>query len=111
MAYGFFTVEQWKRGRGKGRWVPVLEVDACESLTKAVKALGEMGKAGLYRVVQTQRCIWAEMEGGKVRLHGSHAGSAEGLARLTDIYDRTGGRRPVEEARKERARAKRARGG
>jgi hypothetical protein len=113
MPHGFFTIEQWKRPRGKtkAQWTPILHLDSCETLTKALEALEERGKSGLYRVLQTQRCIWAEMEGGKVRLHGSHASSPESLARLTDLYEQEGCRRPVEKAREERARAKIARAG
>ena len=61
---------------------------------------------GLFRVVQMQRCVWAEKEGGKLRLHGSHASSPENLAQIVEIFEREGGRRPVEKARQERAAAK-----
>lgn len=110
MPHGYFTVEQWKPGRGKakGLWAPVLHLDSCHSLTKAIEALDQRGKAGLYRVSQMQRCVWAEVEGGKLRLHGSHASSLEGLSRLTAVYEREGGRRPVEKARAERAKAKKS---
>ena len=74
-----------------------------------MEALEKRGQPGLYRVVQTQRCIWAEMEKGKVRLHGSHAGSPESLAKITELYEKENGRRPVEKARQERAAAKQAR--
>jgi hypothetical protein len=113
MAHGFFTIEEWKkpRGKAKGGWTPILYLDACESQTKALQALEARGKAGLYRVLQTQRCIWAEMEGGKLHLHGCHASSPEGLAELTEIYVREGGRRPVEKARQDRLAAKKARVG
>jgi len=105
MAHGFFTIEQWKKGQGKAKagWTSVLHLDAGESVTKALVAVEARGKPGLYRVLQTQRCIWAEMEGGKVRLHASHANSPEGLARLTALFEREGGRRPVEKAKADRA--------
>ncbi len=61
------------------------------------------GKPGLFRVLQMQRCVWAEMEDGKLRLHGSHASSPESLARIVKIFEREGGRRPVEKARQDRA--------
>src|ERR1700683_4183456 len=102
MPHGFFTVEQWKRPE----WIPVLHLDSYQSLTKAIATLEKRGKPGLYRVAQMQRCIWAEIEKGKLRLHGSHASSPESLAELTEIYEREGGRRPVEKARQERAEAK-----
>lgn len=108
MPHGFFTVEQWTAGKGKAdsRWVPILHLDSCQSLTKALEALERRGKPGLYRVVQMQRCIWAEMERGKLRLHGSHASSPKSLAEVVKIYEREGGHRPVEKARQERAKAK-----
>jgi hypothetical protein len=47
------------------------------------------------------------MEEGKLRLHGSHASSPENLARMVEIFEREGGRRPVEKARRQRAAVKR----
>ena len=69
-------------------------------------ALEKRDEPGLFRVVQMQRCVWAEKEGGKLRLHGSHASSPENLAQIVEIFEREGGRRPVEKARQERAAAK-----
>ena len=108
MPHGYFTVEQWTRPsrRGKPQWILVLHLDSYQSLTKAIEALGKRGQPGLFRVVQTQRIVWAEMENGKLRLHGSHVSSPENLARLTEIYGQEGGRRPVEKARQARAQAK-----
>ena len=108
MAHGFFTVEQWKRppDGATTEWIPILHLDSYQSLTKAMAALEKRGEPGLYRVVQMQRCVWAEMEGGKLRLHGSHASSPENLAQIVEIFEREGGRRPVEKARAERAAAK-----
>jgi hypothetical protein len=108
MPHGFFTVEQWTRSEktATAQWIPILHLDSYQSLTKAMAVLEKRGEPGLFRVVQMQRCIWAEMEGGRLRLHGSHASSPENLARIVEIYEREGGRRPVEKARLERARAK-----
>jgi hypothetical protein len=108
MPHGFFTVEQWKRPQDSAtpQWVPILHLDSYQSLTKAMAALEKRGEPGLFRVVQMQRCVWAEMEGGKLRLHGSHASSPENLAQIVQIFEREGGRRPVERARQERAAAK-----
>src|SRR5438046_10437928 len=102
MPHGFFTVEQWKRPH----WIPILHLDSYQSLTKAMAALEKRGEPGLFRVVQMQRCVWAEMEKGKLRLHGSHASSPENLAQIVEIFEREGGRRPLEKARAERAAAK-----
>ena len=108
MPHGFFTVEQWKRPQDSAttRWIPILHLDSYQSLTKAIAALEKRGEPGLFRVVQMQRCVWAEMEGGKLRLHGSHASSPENLAQIVEIFEREGGRRPVEKARQERAAAR-----
>lgn len=108
MPHGFFTVEQWvnRQNRTPSKWIPILHLDSYQSLTKAIDALETRGQPGLFRIVQTQRCIWAEVEAGALRLHGSHVSSPEGLVRLTEIYQREGGRRPVEKARQERARVK-----
>jgi hypothetical protein len=109
MSHGFFTVEQWNTAGAKLRWKPILHLDAYQSLNKAIAALERRGKPGLYRVIQTQRCVWAEVEDGKLRLHCSHASSPKGLEQLAKIYQREGGRRPVEKAREARAKAKRGR--
>ena len=112
MPHGYFTVEQWKRPAGSesSHWFPVLQLDAHQSLTKAMAALEKRGEPGLFRVLQMQRCVWAEMENGKLHLHASHASSPENLAQIVEIFEREGGRRPVEKARQERIaqRAKRA---
>ena len=107
MPHGFFTVEQWKRpGNGAPTWTPILHLASYQSLTKAMAALEKRRKPGLFRVVQMQRCVWAEMENGRLHLHGSHASSPESLARIVEIFEREGGRRPVEKARQARAAAK-----
>ncbi len=108
MPHGYFTVEQWKRpARGrKSQWVPILHIDSCQSLTKATAALEQRGKPGLFRISQMQRCIWAGIEKGKLRLHGSHASSPENLAQIAVLFEREGGRRPVEKARQQRLGAK-----
>jgi hypothetical protein len=108
MPHGFFTVEQWKHPQdgAAAHWIPILHLNSYQSLTKAIAALERRGEPGLFRVVQMQRCVWAEMEGGKLRLHGSHSSSPENLAQIVEIFEREGGRRPVEKARQERAAAK-----
>jgi|ERR1043166_2657368 hypothetical protein len=108
MPHGFFTVEQWKRAQegGRANWIPILHLDSYQSLTKTMAALEKRGKPGLFRVVQMQRCVWAEVTGGKLRLHGSHASSPKNLAEMVEIFERAGGRRPIEKARQDRAAAK-----
>ena len=110
MPHGYFTVEQWVPAGAKPHWEPILHLDSHQSLTKAIKALEKRGKPGLFRVVQTQRCVWAEMEGGRLRVHGSHVSSPESLAEVVEIFEREGGRRPVEKARQERLQSKQKRG-
>jgi hypothetical protein len=109
MPNGFYAIEQWVSKGRKSQWKPVLHLDAYQSLSKAITALEDFGKPGLFRVTQTQRCVWAEVDDRTVRLHGSHTSSPQHLAALTKMFDREKGRRPVEEARQERARAKRSR--
>lgn len=109
MPHGFFTVEEWISSGSKPHWKPILHLDSYQSLNKAIDALNGYGKPGLFRVTQTQRCVWAQVEDGKLRLHRSHVSSPEGLEQLTKIFEEEKGRRPVEKARQERARAKRAR--
>jgi hypothetical protein len=111
MPHGFFTLEQWRRPQAgaEPQWIAVLHLDSYQSLTKAMTALEKRGQPGLYRIVQTQRCVWAEMEKGKLRLHGSHASSPESLAQLAELFEREGGRRPVEKARQARLQAKASR--
>ena len=108
MPHGFFTVEQWTRPANNepAQWMPIFHLDSYQSLTKAMKIVEERGEPGLFRVVQMQRCLWAERDGEKLRLHGSHASSPENLAQIVDIFEREGGRRPVEKARQQRAKAK-----
>ncbi|HTQ40200.1 MAG TPA: hypothetical protein VMJ32_14330 [Pirellulales bacterium] len=105
MPHGFFNVEQWQcPEKGKaGQWVPVFHLDAYQSLTKAMEKLGKR-EPGLFRIVQMQCCVWAEMENGQLKLHGSHASTPESLARMAKLFDDEGGRRPVEKARANRAR-------
>ncbi|MDB6029344.1 MAG: hypothetical protein JWM68_5567 [Verrucomicrobiales bacterium] len=69
MPRGFFTVEEWKRPpKGKeSQWIPILHLDSYQSLNKAIDALEKKARTGLFRVVQTQRTIWAEMEDGKIK--------------------------------------------
>ena len=78
-------------------------------MTDAMQYLESLGKPGFYRVVQTRRMVWAEMESGKLRLRRWHASSPEGLARTADAFQRDGGKYPVEKAREERKRVKRSR--
>ena len=108
MPHGFFTVEQWRRPQDSAtpQWIPILHLDAYQSLTKAMAALEKRGEPGLFRIVQMQRCVWAEMNQGALMLHGSHASSPENLTQIVEIFEREGGRRPVEKARQKRAAAK-----
>jgi hypothetical protein len=96
MAYGFFTIEQWKppkRG-AESAWVPILHLDADHSLSDALRAIEDRDQTGFYGVVQTQRHVWAEKVDGKLHLRKRHAGSAEELARTAEAYERDGGKWP-----------------
>ena len=96
MPYGFFTIEQWKPARpsGKSQWVAIQHLDAHHTLTDALQAIEERDRAGFYRVIQTQRWVWAEKIDGKVRCRRKHAGSAAELTRTAETFERDGGRWP-----------------
>ena len=108
MPQGYYTIEQWTRSpkTGSGAWVALEQLPFGASLTAAERALEIKGKPGFYRLVHTQRVIWAENEGGKLRLRKSHAGSSENLDQMRKMYERHNGRYPTEEVRASRQRMK-----
>jgi hypothetical protein len=108
MPQGYYTIEQWDKTKKDARpdWVAVLHLPFGESLTAAETAIERLGKPGFYRIVQTQRVIWAELEANGLRLRKSHAGSPESLDNMRQTFERTGGRYPVEEVRDARRQAK-----
>ena len=97
MPYGFFTIEQWKpRKRGaKAEWVAVAHVNAGASLSNALKQIEQRDRPGFFRVIQTQRQVWAERVDGRLVLRKWHAGSPEALARSAAAFVRDRGRWPV----------------
>ena len=103
MPQGYYTIERWSRPR----WVAVGVLPFGLSLTAAEQALERLGEPGFYRLVQTQRIIWCEHDGSAIRLRKSHASSPQNLERMQEMFDRTGGRYPAEEARAARRDAKR----
>ncbi|HUB24753.1 MAG TPA: hypothetical protein VL992_04935 [Tepidisphaeraceae bacterium] len=107
MPYGFFTIEQWttKRG-GKHQWTVVEHLDAGHKLSNAIHRIEQLGKPGLYRVIQTQRTVWAEMENGCLRVRRWHVGNADSLARGAAAFVRDGGKWPQERHRQEIERIK-----
>src|SRR5678816_3360033 len=92
MPQGYYTIEQWKRPA----WVAVAVLPFGLSLTEAERALERLGKPGFYRLVHTQRIVWCEQDGGRVRLRKSHAGSPQGLAGMQEMFDQSAGRYPTE---------------
>jgi hypothetical protein len=108
MPQGYYTIEQWISG-GKGeapQWRPIMHLPFGLSQTAAEDALQKQGKAGLFRLVQMQRLIWAEQEPGGLRLRKSHAGSPESLDRQREMFERCGGKYPVEEVKAARRKVK-----
>jgi hypothetical protein len=91
MAHGFFTIEQWRNKK----WVAVCHLDASRTITDALKELERHDKPGFFRVIQTQRMIWAEKTGGKLRLRKWHAGHPDTLMRSAKAFDRDKGKWPV----------------
>ena len=102
MPQGYYTIEQWKRPE----WVVALVLPFGTSLTAAERALERLGRPGFYRLVQTQRVIWSERNGSGLRLRRSHASSPQGLQQMQEMFDRTGGRYPIEEVKAARRNAK-----
>jgi hypothetical protein len=97
MPHGFFTIERGARPprSRKSQWVAVRDLDGFSSLSDAEKLLERLNQPGLYRVVQTQRMIWAEKASSKLRLRKWHAITPESLARTAAAFDRDGGKWPV----------------
>jgi hypothetical protein len=110
MPHGFFTIEQWKPpSRGaKPAWVAVLHLDASQSLSDALQAIEARGQAGFFRVIQTQREVWAEKVNRKLVLRKWHAATPEELQGAADAFVRDRGVFNVAAAAKARARQKQA---
>ena len=112
MAHGFFTLERWMRPaeQRESEWVAIRHVDGGRKLADVLAGLEKSGEAGFYRVTQTQRMIWAEKENGKLKLRKWHVGTPEDLAKSAAAFERDGGKWPVERARDQTRRKRRARG-
>ena len=97
MPYGSFTIEQWKprKRRGKPEWITVAHIDARQSLSDALRLIEDRGRPGFFRVIQTQRQIWAQKVDGRLRLRKWHAGSSASLARGAAAFVRDKGRWPT----------------
>jgi hypothetical protein len=93
MARGFLTIEKWQ-GKRK-QWLPVCHLNAEQSMTHALRQLEQRGKAGFFRVVQTQRMIWAERTKKKLKLRKWHANNPDTLMRTAKAYERDRGKWPV----------------
>ena len=97
MPHGFFTIEQWKppkRGAA-AKWVAVAHVNADQSLGDALKEIERRNHPGFFRVIQTQRQIWAQNVNGKLKLRKWHANSPEALAGTAKAFVRDKGRWPA----------------
>src|SRR4051812_38075821 len=75
MPQGFYTIEQWKPRRrgGKPQWVAVAHADARASVSAALRMIEQRDRSGFFRVIQTQRQVWAERVDEKLRLRKWHA--------------------------------------
>src|SRR5690349_3740559 len=98
MPQGYYVIEQWKRPA----WVVAAVLPFGLSLTEAERELQRRGKPGFYRLVHVQRIVWCERAGDGVRLRKSHAGSPKNLEEMQEMYDRNGGKYPVEEVKAKR---------
>jgi len=108
MSQGYYTIEHWtgKDGDGRAIWTAVAHLPFGRTQTQAEDALQKLGKPGFYRLVQTQRVIWAEKMGAKFHLRRSHAGSPASLEEQRKIFERCDGKYPAEEIRAARLRQK-----
>jgi hypothetical protein len=97
MPRGFFTIEQWKPQKrdGEAGWIAVAHVDADHSLSDALQSIQQRDEAGFFRVIQTQRQVWAEKVEGKLRLRKWHADSPAALTRTAEAFVRDKGRWPA----------------
>jgi hypothetical protein len=93
MAHGFLTIEKWQARRKQ--WITVCHLNANQSITDALQQLERQGKAGFFRIVQTQRMVWAEKIKGKLKLRKWHANSPETLSRTAKAYERDRGKWPA----------------
>ena len=91
MPCGFFTIEQWRNKK----WQTVCHLDAAQSLAAAVDELKRRNQSGFFRIVQTQRMIWAEKDGGKLHWRKWHASNPKALSRNAKAFDRGRGKWPV----------------
>ena len=105
MPHGFFTLEQWVRQtpKAKPQWVSICHVNSDQTLSDAIRRLEDLKRPGFYRITQTQRMIWAEKEGGKLRLRKWHVGAPEELSRSADAFERDGGKWPISRVKKKSA--------
>jgi hypothetical protein len=90
MPSGFFTIEQWRNKH----WVIVCHLSGRQKLTDALAVIERRARPGFFRVVQTQRMVWAEKRDGKLRLRKWHAMDPETLSRTAVAFDRDQGKRP-----------------
>jgi hypothetical protein len=111
MPQGYYTIEQWTppADGSPPQWLAILHLPFGGTLTDAERALQKLGQPGFYRLVQTQRVIWAEQQGSALRLRKSHASSPESLASITQMFERSAGRYPAEEVRETRRQSKKNR--
>jgi hypothetical protein len=72
-----------------------MHLDAGASLTDALDSIARRDKPGFFRVIQTQRQVWAERVGGKLKLRKWHALSPAALKRSTDAFVRDKGKWPA----------------
>jgi hypothetical protein len=88
-------VEAARKRGAKAEWVAVAHVNAGASLSDALRLIEQRDRPGFFRVIQTQRQVWAERVGGKLRLGKWHAGSPAALARTAEAFVRDRGQWPT----------------
>jgi hypothetical protein len=108
MPQGYYTIEKWTgNGRdGKPKWGVVMDLPFGITQTAAEKVLEQSGKPGFFRLVQTQRVIWAEKQPAGLKLRKSHASSPQSLEGMRKMFERCKGKFPEEEVRQARRKMK-----
>jgi hypothetical protein len=108
MSKGFFTIERLSSVTpgATAQWITVCHLSGDKSVSDAMQQIETSGKPGFFRVIQTVRMVWAEVNNGKMKQRRWHASSPETLQRTAEAFERDGGIWPVERAKKELAASK-----
>ena len=108
MPHGFFTIEQWTASQdsAKAQWIPNSSPGFLSILDEGDDDAGEAWPSWpLSNRADAAMYLGANGRWKVGRLHARAASSPENSP-VVEIYEREGGRRPVEKARQQRAQVK-----